>query len=339
MAPLLSSANYSDFFIEAINSAGLSHCKTQRISGSRLSLSHEVNGTIYRHRVLLFAVGGSGRSKAIERRVEMTSTYAGGNLTALPGFSDLVVGVDREGRNLVGLDPRRLHFGGTSHNASTFVYLPAFARLSSTNYFIFRNDRQSLLAKEYQIYFKPDFVGNYLIEFSSMHRSGLRQTPTVIVDDDLSDAIEDFAASGSSRKLSYEQQVELALKKMEIGRAGEAFVLELERAKLRAAGRSDLAKEVDWISQRCPYVGYDIKSFNPAGDAEFVEVKASSKKLTSFFLTDNELRQAKKLAHRYRISCVSNALKLASVHSIGDPAEKIKNGSLAANAVTYKISV
>ncbi|WP_441233200.1 DUF3883 domain-containing protein [Bradyrhizobium sp. 930_D9_N1_4] len=335
----LSNANYSDFFIESVASSGLNNYEVQRLTGSRLTITFEKDNTTYRYRILLFAVGGSGRSNALERRIEITSTYAGGNLVALPGFSDLVIGIDRQGRNMIGLDPRRLQFGGSSHNASTFVYLPALDRLRSMDFFLFPNDRQTLFLKEYQVYFKPRFVGNYLAEFSLLHGSGLRQTPLVHVDDSLSDAIEELAAFGSKQKLSYQQQVELALKKMEIGRVGEAFVLEQERARLRAAGRSDLAKNVDWVSQRQPYVGYDIKSFKNTGDSEFIEVKSSSGVLKSFYLTENELRQARRLSQKYRIACVSNALKSASVRNIVNPAGEIDDGRLAASAVSYKVLV
>lgn len=335
----LSNANYSDFFIDSAAASGLHVLEVQRISGSRLTIKFESGGIIYGYRILLFAVGGSGRSNALERRVEITSTYAGGNLITLPGFSDLVVGIDRQGRNMVGLDPRRLNYGGESHNASTFVYLPAFDRLKSTDYFVFTNDRQTLFGKEYQVYFKPEFVKNYLVECSSLHGSGLRQTPQIHVEDSLSDAIEEFAAFGSKKKLSYEQQVELSLKKMEIGRAGEAFVLEQERTRLKAAGRSDLANKIDWISQSQPYLGFDIKSFNSGGEPQFIEVKSSSGALTSFFLTDNEFKQAKKLSHKYRIACVSNTLKAASVHNIINPAREIAEGRLAMCAITYRVIV
>jgi hypothetical protein len=335
----LSNANYSDFFIEAVVASGLRTQEVRRLSGSRLAIIFEMENLIYKYRVLLFAVGGSGRNNALERRVEITSTYAGGNLSELPGFSDLVIGIDRQGRNMVGIDPRRLRYGGPSHNASTFVYLPVFDRLRAMNYFVFGNDRQNLFTKEYQIYFKPEFVMSYLTEFSSLHGSGLRQTPQIHVQDSLSDRIEEFAAFGSKRKLSYEQQIELSLKKMEIGRAGEAFVLEQERTKLRAAGRSDLARRIDWISQSRPYVGFDITSFSNGGGAEFIEVKSSSGLLTSFFLTENEYRQARKLSLRYRIACVSNALKSASVRNIINPAQEIAEGRLTMCAVTHKIVV
>jgi len=338
IAPL-NNTNYSDFFIDAISSSGLKKCTIKRLSGSRVTVKFEDGGETRQCRVILFAVGGSGRGKSLERRVEITSTYAGGNLNSLPGHSDLVIGVDRTGRNMVGIDPRRLQSGGSSHNASSFVYLPAFDRLKATEYFIFTNDRQNLFDREYQIYFSPKFAKNYLREFASLHGAGLRQTPQISVQDSLSDKLEEFSASGSKQKLSYDQQVELALKRMEIGRAGEAFVLERERSRLRSAGRSDLADSVDWTSQTYPYMGYDIKSFDNNGDERFIEVKSSSNILKYFFISENEFKTAKILSTRYRIACVSNALKSASIREIIDPIQRISNGDLISCPITYKIVI
>ena len=107
----LSNTNYADFFIEAASASGLHNLEVNRLRGTRLTLTFEKDNLAYRYRVLLFAVGGSGRSKSLERRAEITSTYAGGNLSELPGFPDLVIGIDREGRNMVGIDPRRLRHG------------------------------------------------------------------------------------------------------------------------------------------------------------------------------------------------------------------------------------
>lgn len=333
----LNRTNYSDLFIESVTPSNLNNCHITRISGTRLLISFEGGNTLYRYRVLLFAVSRTGRGKSLERRVEITSTYAGGNLEELMECSDIVIGIDRQGRNMVGLDARRLQFGGETHNASTFVYLPAFDRLESTSYFIMNNDRQSLLDKEYQIYFRPEFSGAYLSESFFLHSSGLRQTPLISVKDSLADTIEEFTLSGSKEPLSYDQQVELALKKMEIGRAGEAFVVDQERQRLRDAGRLDLADKVDWVSQKFPYLGYDIESFTTTGTPEVIEVKSSSGKLKSFFFTGNELNQAKKLSDKYRIACVSNVFKAATIREIPNPAEKISDGTLALCPVTYKV--
>jgi hypothetical protein len=126
---------------------------------------------------------------------------------------------------------------------------------------------------------------------------------------------------------------------MEIGRAGEAFVLEEERTRLRAAGRADLAEKIDWVSQSQPYLGFDIKRFSAVGEPDFIEVKSSSGALKNFFLTENEYKQAKKLSTKYRIACVSNALKAASVHNIINPAKEIADGRLAMCAITYRVVV
>lgn len=336
---VLDRTNYADFFIDSLRASGAKDLELHRLSGSRLTVKLERAGIVRSYRVLLFAVSGSGRSKPQERRVEITSTYAGKNLEEFPGHSDLVVGIDREGQNLVGIDARRLRSGGSSHNASTFVYLPAFDIASSAGYYVFINDRQNLFEKEYQIYFRPSFALNYLIEVSSLHGSGLRQTPQAHVKDDFVDKLDVLAAAGSKTKLTYEQQVEITLKKMEIGRAGEAFVMQQERARLTAAGREDLAKKVEWISQTYPYVGYDISTFNASGTVEYIEVKSSIGLLDSFFISQNELNKANKYKERYRIACVSHALTSATMHHLCDPAQMISDGNLSICAVTHRITL
>jgi hypothetical protein len=63
----------------------------------------------------------------------------------------------------------------------------------------------------------------------------------------------------------------------ELGRRGEEFVLDLERAKLAESGRRDLAKNVEWIAEtRGPAAGYDIRSFSDAGRELFIEVKTTN---------------------------------------------------------------
>jgi len=61
-----------------------------------------------------------------------------------------------------------------------------------------------------------------------------------------------------------------------LGRAGEKWVLEFERKRLRRAGRMDLAKRVRWIANKDgDGAGYDIASFNVDGRPLHVEVKAT----------------------------------------------------------------
>jgi hypothetical protein len=76
-----------------------------------------------------------------------------------------------------------------------------------------------------------------------------------------------------------------------LGRAGEERVLDHERASLSAAGRSDLSKQVRWVSDLDgDGAGYDIQSFERDGSDRLIEVKTTNGwERTPFFLTRNEL--------------------------------------------------
>jgi len=72
-----------------------------------------------------------------------------------------------------------------------------------------------------------------------------------------------------------------------LGRRGEEMVFASEQARLRAAGCSDLARKVDWISDRIgDGAGYDILSFHA---------------LTPFFLSSNECALSEEQPKNFRI--------------------------------------
>lgn len=75
-----------------------------------------------------------------------------------------------------------------------------------------------------------------------------------------------------------------------LGRLGEQHVLNHEIARLIAAGRMDLAKDVEWTSDiHGDGAGYDIRSFEPDGSDRLIEVKATKGgPTTDFFLTRTE---------------------------------------------------
>jgi hypothetical protein len=75
-----------------------------------------------------------------------------------------------------------------------------------------------------------------------------------------------------------------------LGKAGEAFVLDLEQRRLHAADRADLARKVRWIADEDgDGAGYDIHSFDPAGKDRLLEVKTTNGSArTPFFLSRNE---------------------------------------------------
>ena len=88
------------------------------------------------------------------------------------------------------------------------------------------------------------------------------------------------------------------------GRAGEEFVLGVERHKLAKAERRDLARKVRWVAREDgDGAGYDILSFlDPGGGERLIEVKTTNGAArTPFFLTRNEHETAKARAPDWRL--------------------------------------
>jgi hypothetical protein len=75
-----------------------------------------------------------------------------------------------------------------------------------------------------------------------------------------------------------------------LGRAGEEFVVDVERQTLQAADRGDLAEKVRWVAlEDGDAAGYDVLSFEIDGREKFVEVKTTNGSArTPFYLTRNE---------------------------------------------------
>lgn len=75
-----------------------------------------------------------------------------------------------------------------------------------------------------------------------------------------------------------------------LGRDGEERVFFSEQASLRAAGRTDLAQKVRWVSaEDGDGAGYDIRSFDGTGSERLIEVKTTTgHRTTPFFLSENE---------------------------------------------------
>ena len=88
-----------------------------------------------------------------------------------------------------------------------------------------------------------------------------------------------------------------------LGKAGEAFVVDLEKRKLLDAGLSDLAPKVRWVSaEEGDGAGYDILSFDQRGRAHLIEVKTTNGSArTPFFLTRNERAMATERPAEWRI--------------------------------------
>ncbi len=93
-----------------------------------------------------------------------------------------------------------------------------------------------------------------------------------------------------------------------IGEQGERFVLDFERWRLSKAGRTDLVKEVIWVSKVLgDNLGYDIASKTVYGDDLFIEVKTTTQGIYApFFFTSNELQFSEQHAKQYSLYRVFN---------------------------------
>lgn len=92
----------------------------------------------------------------------------------------------------------------------------------------------------------------------------------------------------SQRKPNYE---EINRKKSAIGSAGENFVLEYEKERVK---NRKLKKLIERVSMKDDSLGYDIKSFDEAGNEIHIEVKTStsgSPDKIDFFISSNEFEK------------------------------------------------
>jgi hypothetical protein len=89
-----------------------------------------------------------------------------------------------------------------------------------------------------------------------------------------------------------------------LGRAGEETVLDTERERLHAGGRSDLAADVRHVSVvDGDGLGYDIQSFHGLTDEPvFIEVKTTRYgKEVPFYISGNEVEASNDLGPAYRL--------------------------------------
>jgi hypothetical protein len=109
----------------------------------------------------------------------------------------------------------------------------------------------------------------------------------------------------------------------DLGTAGEKFVVEFERNRLRQAGRDDLADDVRWVSNLDgDGYGYDIRSFESDGEERLLEVKTTcGHERTAFWLSRREVDVAAERSGVYRIRRVFHFRNRAQMFEITPPLE------------------
>lgn len=108
-----------------------------------------------------------------------------------------------------------------------------------------------------------------------------------------------------------------------LGKAGEEFVVDIERRQLIGSDRSDLARKVRWVSvEDGDGAGFDVLSFDPTGRERLLEVKTTNGSArTPFFLTRNERDVAAERPADWRIYRVHLFAKDARIFTIEPPLE------------------
>jgi hypothetical protein len=108
-----------------------------------------------------------------------------------------------------------------------------------------------------------------------------------------------------------------------LGKAGEAFVVDLERNRLKEGNRADLARKVRWTAvEDGDGAGYDVSSFSLGGHPQFIEVKTTNgSSRTPFFLSRNECDVAKQCPEEWRIYRVHLFASGPRVFTIAPPLE------------------
>jgi hypothetical protein len=121
-----------------------------------------------------------------------------------------------------------------------------------------------------------------------------------------------------------------------LGRAGEEFVIDVEKRQLTDAGVPDLAKKVRWVAaEDGDGAGYDVLSFNRRGDERLIEVKTTNGSArTPFFLTRNECALANERPTDWRIYRVHRFAKEPRIFTIKPPLEN----AVRLTAATWRAS-
>jgi hypothetical protein len=108
-----------------------------------------------------------------------------------------------------------------------------------------------------------------------------------------------------------------------LGRAGEQLVVAHEQAMLKASGRPDLAENVCWVSEEVgDGAGYDIASFDQAGQPRLIEVKTTNGwERTPFHISRNELAVAEERRSHWRLLRLWNFSREPKAFELAPPLE------------------
>lgn len=122
----------------------------------------------------------------------------------------------------------------------------------------------------------------------------------------------------------------------DLGRRGEELVYLAEQETLQRAGRSDLARQVRWVSDiGGDGAGYDILSFDASGAERLIEVKTTTGgQFTPFFLSENERSLAQERSDAFRLRRLYDFAQQPRAFDLIPPLE----GKILLQPVSYRAS-
>lgn len=318
-----------------------------------------------RLRIFVYKVTGSSRGKADERRIEITSTYQKG-LRKAYGFRDVVLGYHEKPAIFVGVDARRIKYGGPTGNAPSFFDREGL-EWPQDNEILVRPRQVKLFPDglEYHAFLKDKCLGDYLLNVERVHSgdcqglrsqflkaiSRIRAVTSVTVPRGLAKGsmlvlrapsvrtpvrmkrrlVRDYEQGNVHQlrraKITQEQLQEIMRRCQHYGRLGEEFALQYERNRLRRLGKYALATKVKWVSRESACEGYDILSFEADGRKRLIEVKTTSGRGRVVEISANEWKVAEKFRSRYFIYNIRDILgRKPDVRIFGDPVDLERKG-------------
>jgi hypothetical protein len=125
-----------------------------------------------------------------------------------------------------------------------------------------------------------------------------RPEPTTVQRQELSDGVSSLELRAIKR-----DYLERESRNRSLGNAGEEFVLEFERWRLRHAGQDRLVAKIVHVSKELgDGPGFDVLSFHPDGKERYIEVKTTTfSRNTPFFVTQRELEVSVKTSDKYAL--------------------------------------
>jgi len=112
--------------------------------------------------------------------------------------------------------------------------------------------------------------------------------------------------------------IELEARNAQLGRAGEEFVINFERARLLHERQDRLAARVEHVAiTRGDHEGFDVLSFTAGGRERFIEVKTTKfGAYTPFYVTRNEVQVSRTAIERYHVYRVFDFRRVPRLFSL-----------------------